>query len=255
LPPLQLRAVSDGDDYVLNGTKIWTTHAHHANKMFCLVRTDPEAKPQLGITFLLLDMKTPGIKVDPIISLAGEHELNQVFFDDVRVPKSGRLGKENDGWTVAKYLLEFERGGGSSAGLEAGIERLQRFVFSNPDSDAALIRRVGELAMKVAAIKTTEQRVLAELTGGQPPGPAASMLKVQRTELMQAIDTVGIEALGEHAGVYQPAAWQPGANEDVIGPGELVIGMARYLNNRAGSIYGGSNEVQRNIMAKAVLGL
>jgi alkylation response protein AidB-like acyl-CoA dehydrogenase len=255
LASLQLRAVSDGDDYVLNGTKIWTTHAHHANKMFCLVRTDPEAKPQLGITFLLLDMKTPGIRVDPIISLAGEHELNQVFFDDVRVPKSGRLGKENDGWTVAKYLLEFERGGGSSAGLEAGIERLQRFVFSNPDSDAALIRRVGELAMKVAAIKTTEQRVLAELTGGQPPGPAASMLKVQRTELMQAIDTVGIEALGEHAGVYQPAAWQPGANEDVIGPGELVIGMARYLNNRAGSIYGGSNEVQRNIMAKAVLGL
>lgn len=255
LASLQLKAVSDGDHYVLNGTKIWTTHAHHANKMFCLVRTDFECKPQMGITFLLLDMKTPGIKVDPIISLAGEHELNQVFFDDVRVPKSGRLGRENDGWTVAKYLLEFERGGGSSAGLEAGVERLQRFVQSDPESDAGLVRRVGELAMKVAAIKTTEQRVLAELTGGQPPGPAASMLKVQRTELMQAIDTAGIEALGGHACVYQPAAWQPGANEDVIGPDALVIGMARYLNNRAGSIYGGSNEVQRNIMAKAVLGL
>ncbi|MEQ9507215.1 MAG: acyl-CoA dehydrogenase family protein [Hyphomonas sp.] len=255
LASLQLRAVSDGDDYVLNGTKIWTTHAHHANKMFCLVRTDTEAKPQMGITFLLLDMHTPGIKVDPIISLAGEHELNQVFFDDVRVPKSGRLGRENDGWTVAKYLLEFERGGGSSAGLEAGLARLERFVYADAASDAGLIRRVGELAMRVQAIKTTEQRVLSDLTSGQPPGPAASMLKVQRTELMQAIDTVGIEALGGHAGVHQPAAWQPGANEDVIGPDALVTGMARYLNNRAGSIYGGSNEVQRNIMAKAVLGL
>ncbi len=255
LASLQLRAVSDGDDYVLNGTKIWTTHAHHANKMFCLVRTDPDAKPQLGITFLLLDMKTPGIKVNPIISLAGEHELNQVFFDDVRVPKSGRVGRENDGWTVAKYLLEFERGGGSSAGLDAGIARLEKLVHADEASDAGLIRRVGELAIQVQAIKTTEQRVLSDLTSGQPPGPAASMLKIQRTELMQAIDTVGIEALGEHASPYQPDAWQPGANVPVIGPPELVVGMARYLNNRAGSIYGGSNEVQRNIMSKGVLGL
>ncbi len=255
LASLQLRAVSDGDEYVLNGTKIWTTHAHHANKMFCLVRTDTEAKPQLGITFLLLDMATPGIKVDPIITLAGEHELNQVFFDDVRVPKSGRLGKENDGWSVAKYLLEFERGGGSSAGLEAGIARLEKLVYANGASDSGLIRRVGELAMRVQAIKTTEQRVLSDLTSGQPPGPAASMLKIQRTELMQAIDTVGIEALGEYASPYQPDAWQPGANVPVLGPEALVTGMARYLNNRAGSIYGGSNEVQRNIMAKGVLGL
>jgi acyl-CoA dehydrogenase len=255
LASLQLRAVSDGDHYVLNGTKIWTTHAHHANKMFCLVRTDPDAKPQKGITFLLLDMKTPGIKVDPIITLAGEHELNQVFFDDVRVPKSGRLGEENDGWSVAKYLLEFERGGGSSAGLHAGLSRLKQVVFSAADTDPGLLKRLSSVAARLDAITTTEQRILADLTSGQPPGPAASMLKIQRTELMQAIDTLSIEASGVHAAVHQPAAWQPGANVDVLGDAALVTGMARYLNNRAASIYGGSNEVQRNIMAKAVLGL
>jgi acyl-CoA dehydrogenase len=255
LASLQLKADSDGEHYVLNGSKIWTTHAHHANKMFCLVRTDPAAKLQLGITFLLLDMDTPGIKVEPIITLAGEHELNQVFFDDVRVAKSGRLGAENDGWSVAKYLLEFERSGGSSAGLEAVLGRLQRYVQAELPADFGLIRRIGELAMRIEAIKTTEQRVLSDLTGGQPPGPAASMLKVQRTELMQAIDEAGVQTLGMHAAPYQPDAWQPGANVPVLGPEALVVGMARYLNNRAGSIYGGSNEVQRNIMAKGVLGL
>ncbi|HBX93576.1 MAG TPA: acyl-CoA dehydrogenase, partial [Hyphomonas sp.] len=112
LASLSLKAERDDDHYILNGSKIWTTHAHHANRMFCLVRTDLTGKPQQGITFLLLEMSAPGITVDPIITLAGEHELNQVFFDDVRVPVSGRLGEENDGWTVAKYLLEFERSGG-----------------------------------------------------------------------------------------------------------------------------------------------
>jgi len=260
LASLQLRAGSDADHYVLNGTKIWTTQAHHANRMFCLVRTDFGAKPQEGITFLLLDMKTPGIKVEPIITLAGEPELNQVFFDDVRLQKSGRLGEENDGWSVARYLLEFERGGGSSAGLEAVFARLQRHVGTDSNADLALVRRIGELSMRLEAIKTTEQRSLSDLTGGQPPGPAGSMLKIQRTELLQAIDEAGVQALGAHAAPYQPdawqpGAWQPGANVPIHGPEALVTGMARYLNNRAGSIYGGSNEVQRNIMAKAVLGL
>lgn len=255
LASLQLRAGSDGDHYVLNGSKIWTTHAHHANRMFCLVRTDFSAKPQMGITFLLLDMQTPGIRVEPIITLAGEHELNQVFFDDVRVAKSGRLGEENEGWSVAKYLLEFERGGGSSAGLEAVLARLQRHVGTGAGADTALVRRIGELSMRLEAIKTTEQRILSDLASGQPPGPAGSMLKIQRTELMQAIDEAGVQALGAHAAPYQPDAWQPGANVPILGPDALVTGMARYLNNRAGSIYGGSNEVQRNIMAKSVLGL
>ena len=223
LASLSLKATSDGDDYILNGTKIWTTHAHHANMMFCLVRTRFDGKPQEGITFLLLDMTLPGIKVDPIITLAGEHEVNQVFFDDVRVPKAGRLGAENDGWTVAKYLLEFERGGGSSAGLEA--------------------------------IKITEQRVSSALSSGGNPGPAASMLKVQRTEMMQRIDTLGVEAGGTYACVEQLDARQPGSNIDAVGPSDRVTLVPRYLNNRAASIYGGSNEVQRNIMAKMVLGL
>ena len=253
LASLQLRAVSDGDDYVLNGTKIWTTHAHHANKMFCLVRTDPEAKQQKGITFLLLDMNTPGIKVDPIITLAGEHELNQVFFDDVRVPKSGRLGEENDGWSVAKYLLEFERSGGSSAGLEAGIARLQGYVTGLGEAD--LMRRAAELSTRLEAIKGTEQRILSAVSSGKPPGPAASMLKIQRTELMQAVDEVAVMANGLYAGVHQLEAVHPLSNTPPIGPAELVTAMPRYLNNRAGSIYGGSNEVQRGIIAKGVLGL
>ena len=253
LASLQLRAVSDGDDYVLNGTKIWTTHAHHANKMFCLVRTDPEAKQQKGITFLLLEMNTPGIKVDPIITLAGEHELNQVFFDDVRVPKSGRLGEENDGWSVAKYLLEFERSGGSSAGLEAGIDRLQRYVTGLGEAD--LMRRTAELSTRLEAIKGTEQRILSAVSSGKPPGPAASMLKIQRTELMQAVDEVAVMANGLYAGVHQLEAVHPLSNTPPVGPAELVTAMPRYLNNRAGSIYGGSNEVQRGIIAKGVLGL
>ncbi|MGE6696237.1 acyl-CoA dehydrogenase family protein [Hyphomonas sp. NPDC076900] len=253
LASLQLRAESDGDDYVLNGTKIWTTHAHHANKMFCLVRTDPDAKQQKGITFLLLDMNTPGIQVDPIITLAGEHELNQVFFDDVRVPKSGRLGEENDGWSVAKYLLEFERSGGSSAGLEAGIARLQRYVTGLGEAD--LMRRTAELSTRLEAIKGTEQRILSAVSSGKPPGPAASMLKIQRTELMQAVDEVAVMANGLYAGVHQLEAVHPLSNTPPIGPAELVTAMPRYLNNRAGSIYGGSNEVQRGIIAKGVLGL
>ena len=257
LASLGLKAVADGDDYILNGTKIWTTHAQWASRMFCLVRTRFDGKPQVGITFLLLDMNLPGIKVDPIITLAGEHEVNQVFFDDVRVPKAGRLGAENDGWTVAKYLLEFERGGGSSAGLEVNVARIRALAGKNGllDGDPAFARALAAAEVALEAIKITEQRVSSALSSGSNPGPAASMLKVQRTEMMQRIDTLGIELGGAYAGVEQIEARQPGANVDPVGPPDLLTLMPRYLNNRAGSIYGGSNEVQRNIMAKLVLGL
>ena len=257
LASLGLKAVADGDDYILNGTKIWTTHAQWASRMFCLVRTRFDGKPQVGITFLLLDMNLPGIKVDPIITLAGEHEVNQVFFDDVRVPKAGRLGAENDGWTVAKYLLEFERGGGSSAGLEVNVARIRALAGKNGllAGDPAFARDLAATEVALEAIKITEQRVSSALSSGSNPGPAASMLKVQRTEMMQRIDTLGIELGGAYAGVEQIEARQPGTNVDPVGSPDLLTLMPRYLNNRAGSIYGGSNEVQRNIMAKLVLGL
>lgn len=255
LASLMLKAERDGDDYVLNGSKIWTTHAHHANRMFCLVRTRFDGKPQQGISFLLLEMKTPGIAVDPIISLAGEHELNQVFFEDVRVPVSNRLGEENDGWTVAKYLLEFERSGGSSAGLEAGLERLRATILKDGTIEASLMAKLEQASILLDAIRVTEQRIVASLSAGRPPGPAASMLKVQRTEMMQRIDELAVEASGIHANVYEPATWQPDSKLKSVGEEALVVATAKYLNNRAGSIYGGSNEVQRNIMAKAVLGL
>jgi acyl-CoA dehydrogenase len=255
LASLQLRAVSDGDDYVLDGSKIWTTHAQFANRMFCLVRTSTEGKPQQGITFLLLDMATPGISVKPIITLAGEHEVNQVFFDGVRVPKSGRVGPENQGWTVAKYLLEFERGGGSAPGLRVGLERAQAIATAAGGDDADHRRRLAEAEIAVTAIDMSERRVLSAVAGGKNPGPASSMLKINGTEAMQRIDEISVAALGSYARVEQPAAREPGSNVAPVGPAEGLVAMPRYLNNRAASIYGGSNEIQRDIIARLVLGL
>jgi len=255
LASLSLRAVSDGDDYILNGSKIWTTHAHFANKMFCLVRTKADGKPQEGITFLLLDMDTPGIQVDPIITLAGDHEVNQVFFTDVRVPKSGRLGEENDGWSVAKYLLEFERSGGSSAGLEVKLARVSALLSDVVADKGALKARLSEAASGLQAIKVTEQRVLSSVASGKNPGPIASMLKILRTEMTQQIDTLALETAGSYAVPLQTDARMPGSNIPPVGPSDYLTTVPSYLNNRAASIYGGSNEVQRNIMAKAVLGL
>jgi acyl-CoA dehydrogenase len=262
LASLQLRATSDGDDYVLNGSKIWTTHAHWANRMFCLVRTRFEGKPQAGITFLLLDMQSPGIKVRPIITLAGEHEVNQVFFDDVRVPKVNRLGAENDGWTVAKYLLEFERGGGSGAGLKISLGRIRELARRQTGDDGerliddeAFASRLAAASVAVEAIEMTEHRVMSALSSGKNPGPASSMLKMQGTEAMQRLDELAIEAIGAYAAVEQPEARLPGSNVAPVGPADGLLAMARFLNNRAASIYGGSNEIQRDIIARLVLGL
>jgi acyl-CoA dehydrogenase len=262
LASLQLRAVLDEDHYVLNGSKIWTTHAQWATRMFCLVRTKFEGVPQAGITFLLLDMDTPGLTVKPIVTLAGDHEVNQVFFDSVRVPVVNRLGAENDGWTVAKYLLEFERGGGSGAGLKVTLEKLRAMARAASGDDGRSLLddesfriKFATAEVKLSAIEMTERRVLSALALGRNPGPESSMLKMAGTEMMQRLDELAIEIAGTYGLVPQPEARKPGSNIAPIGPASLMFAMPRYLNNRAGSIYGGSNEVQRNIMARLVLGL
>lgn len=257
LASLRLAAVPDGDDYVLNGSKIWTTHAHFANRIFMLVRTSSTGKRQQGITFLLADMDTPGITVRPILSLSGDHDLNQVFFDDVRVPQKNRVGPENDGWTVAKYLLEFERGSSAaSPRLRAMLARVRaQAQETGAWADAGFRRRLQLLENDLTAIEITEQRILSALVGGRNPGPAASLLKVQSTESTQKLDELGIEAAGGYGAVHQPEARQAMAQLPFVGPESSLTAMARYFNDRAASIYGGCNEVQRDLMAKLVLGL
>lgn len=265
LASLQCKAVRDGDDYVINGTKIWTSQAHMADKIFCLVRTDNEGKPQQGITFLLMDMNDPGIKVEPIITMAGDHEVNQVFFDDVRVPVANRLGDEDDGWTVAKYLLEFERGGANAVGMAMGLDRLAAFASREPVGTGALSddpgfrRRLSELRIEVEAVVMTERRIMAALAGGQNPGPASSQLKLRGTEVGQKINELAVEAIGYYGEPDQKEArtWSAGGglNSETIGRAEGITTVPSYLNNRASTIYGGSSEVQRGIMAKFVLGL
>lgn len=240
LASLKLRAVRDGDDYVLNGSKIWTTHAHFANRMFCLVRTSTEGRPQTGITFLLLEMNTPGITVSPIHTLASEHEFNQVFFDDVRVPVSGRLGEENDGWTVAKHLLTFERSGRYAPGLAAFLDMVREAAeatgWLSHDGNR---ERLAREAIAVDALRAIE---LAGLEGGGPADAVRpSMLKVLGTEASQRIDLLALEIA---------ARWE-GDLEDA--PDAIAIAMPKYLNNRAASIYAGSNEIQRDLIARVVV--
>lgn len=238
LAALQLRATSDGDDYVLNGSKIWTTHAHFANRMFALVRTSSEGKPQAGISFLLLDMRARGIKVEPIRTLAGDHEFNQVFFDDVRVPRANRLGGENDGWSVAKHLLTFERGGKYAPGLIGRLERLRALEVGDPVLRARLDRE----AVNLKALQALELKAMRGVGGS--PALYASALKILGTETAQRIDVLACEAFGY-------AAW---ADADGQTPAEPAVAVPRYLNDRAASIYAGSNEIQRDLIARLMLG-
>lgn len=255
LASLKTRADSHGDDYIINGSKIWTTHAHFANRMFGLVRTQFEGKPQTGITFLLIDMHAPGVSVRPIVTLAGEHELNAVFFDNVRVPKANRVGAENDGWTVAKYLLEFERGGQFAPGLKVRLQRLRKLAAGAVDGGDGVWGRLAEAEIAVDAIEITEHRVMTALASGANPGPMSSMLKTQGTETMQEIEELAVEIAGLYGVIDQPEARGPGSNQTPIAPDGQGEAMARYLNGRAASIYGGSNEIQRSVMAKLMLGL
>ncbi len=261
LASLSLKAVRDGDVYVLNGSKIWTTHAHFANRMFALVRTSREGKPQAGITFLLLDMDTAGITVDPIITLAGDHELNQVFFEDVRVPVANRLGDENAGWTVAKYLLEFERANPVGAGLRGMVDEIRQMMADGPDGDGGVLldhpewrEELGRAEALVDAVEAAEDRVLAVIARGDNPGVASSMLKVRGTEAQQALQRLAVRVAGPYACIYAPEVQQAGV-EAPVSSIEVLLASARYMNGRAASIYGGSNEIQRGIISRQVLGL
>lgn len=251
LASLQCAAVRDGADYIINGSKIWTSYAQHATHIFCLVRTDKEVKPQTGISFLLIDMASPGIEVAPIITLAGDHEVNQVFFENVRVPVANLVGAENDGWTVAKTLLTFERSSAYAARLKLMLGNLQPLL----GDDEALHKDFADLAIRVEAIEMSEFRVQAALAAGTPTPSGSSQLKIMGTEAQQAIDALAMRALGPQAAIWQPELREMGANETPVGPAATQGIIADYMNNRAASIYGGSNEVQRNILAKMALGL
>ncbi|WP_281018592.1 MULTISPECIES: acyl-CoA dehydrogenase family protein [unclassified Minwuia] len=263
LASLQCRADRDGDDYVINGTKIWTTGAHHANMMFCLVRTSKEGKPQQGISFIVFPMDLPGIKVDPILTMSGDHEVNQVFFDDVRVPVANRIGPENEGWTVAKYLLEFERGGSAySPSLHAMLEKLKKIAAEEPAGngealiqDADFRSRLADLEAQVVALEYFEKKTMSALTTGQNPGAASSIMKLRGSECLQATAAMTVEAISYYANPYEPETRTPFSNAIPVGPDHSVGVMAKHLNSRAATIYAGASEVQRNIMAKLVLGL
>ena len=264
LASLQTRAVRDGDCYVIDGTKLWTTHAHFANWMFLLVRTSSQGKPQAGITFLLLDMQTPGITVKPVISISGEHEVNQVFFDGVRAPVANRVGEEDQGWSVAKYLLEFERGGGAWTARIRGLMRqlsaiaaAERAGGGGPlADDPGFRRRVAELECEVMAVDFTERRVVSQLSTGSNAGDAAaSMLKLKGSETQQKVTELLVEAVGAYARPDQRRALGLEGLEPPIGPDYARTPVARYLNARASTIFGGSSEIQRNILARTALGL
>ena len=262
LASLQCRATrvagAAGDGFVINGTKIWTTHAQWANKIFCLVRTDPAAKAQQGISFLLFDMGLPGITVRPIISMSGDHELNQVFFDDVRVPASALLGQENQGWTIAKYLLLHERGGSWAPMLRARLVRLRRALAEafacRPDSDDErrdLVHRLADAQCRIDALHALEQQVLADRACGQESPIAPSIGKLLGTELKQHLTEIGIAIGGADAAAHLPVA-ACGAHALALAE-DPVWAMSAYLNDRAASIYGGTNEVQRNLIARHLL--
>lgn len=262
LASLRTRAVRDGDHYVVNGQKTWTSYAHWADMIFCLVRTSTEGKPQEGISFLLIDMKSPGVTVNPIVTIGGRHEVNDVFFDDVRVPVANRVGEENKGWTYAKYLLRFERAGSAEVGVQKrqvarlrDIARAERADGGPLIEDRRFREKLADLEIQLATIDYTEMRVLAAESIGAEPGPEVSMLKLRGTEIQQRISELLLEAIGGAANPYVPEALSDGWNEEPIGAAHAAGIAPHYFDWRKASIYAGSNEIQKNIMTKMVLGL
>ncbi|MGI9351238.1 MAG: acyl-CoA dehydrogenase family protein [Rhizobiaceae bacterium] len=262
LASLKTKAVREGDHYVVNGQKTWTTLGHFADWIFCLVRTSTEGKRQEGISFLLIDMNTPGVDVRPIILLDGEHEVNEVFFDNVKVSVENLVGEENKGWTYAKYLLTHERTGTANVGnSNAALEKLKRVASEQKKGgkplsvDPYFAARMAKVEMDLNALKTTNLRILAQADAGAAPGPESSMLKVKGTIIRQEINDLARRALGPYALPFSSEAMEEGSNEEAVGPDYANPVAAKYFNNRKMSIYAGSNEVQRAIITKTKMGL
>ena len=263
LAGLRTRAVRDGDDYVVTGQKTWTTSAQWADWIFCLVRTDPDApKPQQGISFLLIDMRSPGVDVRPIVTIDGGQEVNDVFFDGVRVPARNLVGEENKGWTYAKFLLSFERAGIADVGRSRKqLARLKQVARSEKTNGRPLAEdhrfreKIASVEIDLLALEFTELRALSRRAAGKEPGTEANILKIRGTEVQQRLTELHLEAVGAYANPYIPEALKDGWNEEPVGPDYAAGAAPRYFNWRKASIYGGTNEIQKGILAKFVLGL
>jgi pimeloyl-CoA dehydrogenase large subunit len=262
LASLKTKAERVGDHYVVNGQKTWTTLAQHADMIFCLVRTDAAVKKQEGISFLLIDMKSKGITVRPIVTIDGGAEVNEVFFDDVRVPIENRIGEEGKGWDYAKFLLGNERSGIARVGVsKQRIRRLKELAALELGNGRPMIEdrrfreKIAAVEIELKALEMTQLRVVsAERAGGaKKPDPASSILKLKGSEIQQAVSELLMEVVGPYALPYQPAV--AGRNEPPIGPDYAGPLAPTYFNWRKISIYGGSNEIQKNIISKAILGL
>jgi len=262
LASLTTRAVADGDHYVVTGAKTWTTLAQYADWMFCLVRTDDAGKKQEGISFLLIDMTSPGVTVRPITTIDGGREINEVFLDEVQVPKENRVGAEGQGWTIAKFLLGHERTGiAGVARSKKQVARLKEIAGKELSGGRPLLEdrrfrdKVAALEIELTALEFTELRMVSAESAGEAPGARASILKLKGTEVQQAITELLLEAVGYYACPYAPEALTEGWNEDPIGPAYAAPLAPHYFNWRKVSIYGGTNEIQKNIVAKMILGL
>jgi len=266
LASLRTKADDIGDCFLVNGVKTWTTMAQYADWMFCLVRTSREEKRQLGISFLLIDMHSPGVTVNPIITLdqpaVGFQEINMVYLENVKVPKANLVGEQGKGWTCAKYLLEFERGNAYSPSLKGVLHQVKAMAIAESNGtagnlldDAVFRARFDEVEVQILALEFTELRILGALSAGQNVGPESSLLKTRGTELQQAVTELALEVTGYYGNAFDASTPVPGDNFSPVGP-EYANGVAQdYFNTRKVSIFAGSNEIQRNIMAKLVLGL
>ncbi len=256
LAGVKMRAVRDGDHYIVSGRKIWTTMAHWADRIFCLVRTDPEVRPQAGISFLLVDLRSPGITVQPIMTMDGRHDLNEVLFEDVRVPVADRVGEENGGWTIAKFLLSNERLLVAEIGKQKRLLEAVRSILSGladraMAADRAVQARIAELETRLLALEWSALRTVRAAEGGHPPAAAVSMLKIRGSELEQALTELAVEIMGPEALAYAP---KMGLGDASLPQVMRNGAMARMLWARCVTIYGGSNEIQRNIIAKSLIG-